>query len=74
MKIVEADRMPQFSQYLFSQKQLAAGLHHAVDRILLPYEPVAATGLRAVNLEQRSAVQFQRTYDDLGVWALLAHC
>jgi hypothetical protein len=62
-----------FRQVTLSEDQLQAGLMESVDGVPIPSEPIAMTGIRAVDLGDIAGISFQETFDDLdeGYFAIL---
>jgi hypothetical protein len=62
-----------FRLVTLSEEQLQAGLMESVDGVPIPSEPIAMTGIRAVDLEDIAGISFQETFDDLdeGYFAIL---
>jgi hypothetical protein len=56
-----------------SKEQLQAGLARAVDEVDIAWEPIAMTGIRAIELESQTGIKFQKSFEDLdeGYFALL---
>jgi hypothetical protein len=62
-----------FRQVTLSEEQLRAGLVRPVDKVQIPWEPIAMTGIRATELERMAGISFQESFDDLneGYFAIL---
>lgn len=62
-----------FRQVALSEEQLQAGILEAVDGVPIPSEPIAMTGIRALELGNMAGISFQETFDDLdeGYFAVL---
>jgi hypothetical protein len=62
-----------FRQVTLSEEQLQAGLMESVDGVSIPSEPIAMTGIRALDLGAKAGISFQQTFDDLdeGFFAIL---
>lgn len=62
-----------FRQVTLSHEQLQAGLMQSVDGVPIPSEPIAMTGVRALDLGKATGISFQQTFDDLdeGYFAIL---
>ena len=62
-----------FTQIILSDEQLRAGLTVDVDRVHIPSEGIAMTGLRAGELAALLGISFQESFDELdeGLFAVL---